>query len=948
MDSGSNWIKCDLHVHTPLSIVQDFGGNKPENWEKYITDLEKLPKEFKILGINDYLFLEGYKKVLQYKNNGRLQNVDLLLPVLEYRLAIFAGHTDLSKINYHIIFADEKTLPVAEIEKNFLNRLIVKKKFSSEVSWDECIENKDSLIRFGEFCLENTPSSKKGNHAPLQIGFSNATYELDDINALLDSTNFRPNGKKAFFTAIGRSEWENMRWESAAADKRQVINGVDFIFTACETAEMYFAGKKSLTDNNVNNKLFHFSDAHAFSSDTGKRTMRIGQSMTWVKCNPSFEGLTQLKYVFDDRVKISDKSLSYKKPYNVIDKVQFNDNTGRGLFQEAPICLNENLNAIIGGKSTGKSLLLQHIAKSIDENEVLTRDSAVKVYNHENDQDFDFTVLWKDGKKDTLKETEKTGRKIVYISQSYIDELTSDKFENRIKFNEFVLNILLQDTNAKERYDNFSKTIRVYLSNINDSLHKLFTLLSEKNKKEEELLEIGDLKGVDRYIRQLEGEINLLKSDGLTIKESEEYAKLMERQKSEKIEKDNLNTDLQRISNFFILAERNINEILNEFQSVLNLLVITEVKNIFDENKSEFENWKSTLPALGKDSQNKVQLLIDQSNMELQSIKKQIDPLSSKSGKVAELKKKMLELGEEQNKLIRINAETVIIEDLKKKIKNQTEIVHSNYGFLEDAYQQLANDLKQFSGVSKELDISIQVRFNSEQFNSEIQNNRANKPSLRRVFPNMINDDDAFEYEFNKDRHNGNIQTFLDGILSNTIKLNQHGNPRQLAKAILENYFYLNFSIKYQNDTLEDMSPGKKNLVVLKLLIELNNSEYPILIDQPEDDLDNRSIYEDLVKFLKVKKDQRQVILVTHNPNVVVGTDCENIIVANQEGQISGRENRKYKFEYVNGAIEDSFLKSSESGILFQKGIKEHICDILEGGERAFQERESRYNFVRK
>lgn len=60
---GSEWRKWDLHVHTPASIVQHYGENTEEIWEKYINDLENLPEEIKVLGINDYLFLDGYKKV---------------------------------------------------------------------------------------------------------------------------------------------------------------------------------------------------------------------------------------------------------------------------------------------------------------------------------------------------------------------------------------------------------------------------------------------------------------------------------------------------------------------------------------------------------------------------------------------------------------------------------------------------------------------------------------------------------------------------------------------------------------------------------------------------------------------------------------------------------------------------------------------------------------------
>ena len=54
-DRGSEWRKWDLHVHTPSSICQNYGGDTDEAWERYISDLESLPQEFSVLGINDYL-----------------------------------------------------------------------------------------------------------------------------------------------------------------------------------------------------------------------------------------------------------------------------------------------------------------------------------------------------------------------------------------------------------------------------------------------------------------------------------------------------------------------------------------------------------------------------------------------------------------------------------------------------------------------------------------------------------------------------------------------------------------------------------------------------------------------------------------------------------------------------------------------------------------------------
>ena len=63
---GSEWRKWDLHVHTPASIVHEYSAK--DNWSAFLDDIESLPAEFKVLGINDYIFLDGYKRVLEEKN----------------------------------------------------------------------------------------------------------------------------------------------------------------------------------------------------------------------------------------------------------------------------------------------------------------------------------------------------------------------------------------------------------------------------------------------------------------------------------------------------------------------------------------------------------------------------------------------------------------------------------------------------------------------------------------------------------------------------------------------------------------------------------------------------------------------------------------------------------------------------------------------------------------
>lgn len=126
-------------------------------------------------------------------------------------------------------------------------------------------------------------------------------------------------------------------------------------------------------------------------------------------------------------------------------------------------------------------------------------------------------------------------------------------------------------------------------------------------------------------------------------------------------------------------------------------------------------------------------------------------------------------------------------------------------------------------------------------------------------------------------------------------------------------------------------------------------SACPILIDQPEDDLDNRSIYVELVNFIKEKKNERQIIIVTHNANIVIGADSEEIIIANQQG--ANTPNETFRFEYRSGSIENNEKVYDntgrvKNGILNQFGIQDHICGLLEGGKEAFNLRKTKYTLI--
>jgi ABC-type Mn2+/Zn2+ transport system ATPase subunit len=240
--------------------------------------------------------------------------------------------------------------------------------------------------------------------------------------------------------------------------------------------------------------------------------------------------------------------------------------------------------------------------------------------------------------------------------------------------------------------------------------------------------------------------------------------------------------------------------------------------------------------------------------------------------------------------------------------------------------------------------------FNYDSFESNFLSlfNRQSTQKNRAIFTG-----EEFFDDQNRIRHENYIsysEKIFDLLLSEDVKdldFIKDKTPKMAIENLFENRFNVDYKLKYENDSLENMSQGKKGIVLLKLYLAIEKAHYPILIDQPEDNLDNRTIYNSLIEFIKKRKIARQIIMVTHNANLVISTDAEQVIVANQAIYDEIDEltnNRKFKFEYVTGALEHTKKKDkSIKNILYQQGIREHVCEILEGGEVAFKKREEKY-----
>ena len=371
---GSAWQRWDLHVHTPSSLVHSYGG--ADAWDNFIAALSKLPPEFKVLGINDYIFLDGYKRVLAAKNEGKLPNIDLLLPVIELRLGKFGGSKSaLSRVNYHVIFSDEISTGV--IESQFLSALC--SKYVLTPAYDDlrasgkwaAVPTRQSIEDLGRLIIESVPASERGKFsAPIIEGFNNLCLNLQAIQEVLKSHYFVDK----VLTAVGKTEWANIKWnEQSIADKKSIINGADLVFISSGSVGDWEKAKKSLADAGVNDRLLDCSDAHQFAESSDKD--RLGKCFTWIKADPTFEGLRQAVFEYPGRVLISDHPPL--EPLLQIKRARFSfpgDTVLSRDGQEDVFCFSGShdlsfspyMTCVIGGRGSGKSTLLNLIHEKLE------------------------------------------------------------------------------------------------------------------------------------------------------------------------------------------------------------------------------------------------------------------------------------------------------------------------------------------------------------------------------------------------------------------------------------------------------------------------------------------------------------------------------------------------------------------------------------------------------
>ena len=903
---GSEWRKWDLHIHTPGTAKNDHYPSD-DNWEEFLVKLEE-NEDIAVLGITDYFSIDNYLKAKRFQAEGRLQG-KYLIPNIELR--IIPVTSSETPINLHVLF--DPDLSIECIEREFINNL------RFEYNDRTYAANRRDLIHLGRDYKNNDSLEED---AAFREGISQFSVAYGDVKHILNRACL--NGHYLVGVSNKRNDGNSGIQESAMRATRQEIYRMShFIFSGNPNDIRYFLGKGVdspeivIANYGSLKPCITCSDAHELKNVNVFSENRI----TWIKADPTFSGLKQIVFEPEERIRIQEDRPEFKPMYNLIDKISLNEND----FWRQEIPINENLSVIIGGRSTGKSTLLEGIARKVNGNQIV---DVGEDNNNSRDAFFEkhldgISVSWKDNSPDSE-------RNVDYFPQNYMYEIARDtkkvdrlihKIITETESNKTVLNKLDGDTT------NITGIIRKKCAEL-FALHKKLIDYNERIRTE------GNVSGIEQTIKMIQEKANSLKNNsGITVEELKAFEANDEQLSRDNAAKTDLTNDINKIEYLKQISplDSSLKYEFNNLSSVQRLLLIKNYEDFADATQ---KGWIRILDNM---------LVAIRNN--LSSCEKSIseinnDPVYIKVKEYIAANKQYStyqeQLSLENTKLKNAKSLNEMRNTVQKQIDTLKDELVSNHCALKKMVYQTAQAIQ----INAEgLSVKAKPILKTDELRNYLQ------PKLIKRSDNQKNLIVELSDNYAEDTEN-KIKLLINGLLDETIQCTSGNfNYNVLQDFLAENWYTISFDLLYQEDVFAFMSPGKQAFVILKLLLEFSSRKCPILIDQPEDSLDNRAIYSELVSYLKTKKKERQIILVSHNPNVVVGSDAEQVIVANQNG-IKNQNRDSFKFQYVSGSLENSSQKNAEElCILLSQGIREHVCDILEGGKEAFNRREKKYGF---
>jgi ABC-type lipoprotein export system ATPase subunit len=990
--TGSEWRRWDLHVHTPFTKLSDaYNGTDEESiWTEYITFLYN--SSVQAFGITDYFSCDNYFKLIEKYHKKYPKSQKVFFPNIELRYSEAISKSETNP-DVHIIFNNDTDV----CSKIHIEKFLSKLELLASTSNDANIYCSD-LVTVRDFesasvsmkCLRKALKETFGESKPYLIVFP------ANNDGIRSTDNKSPRKVKASDT---------------------MDDFADLFFGNSKNKLWFLRADRYKEGVSQPKPVVSFSDAHSFSELERLEGNVANYEPTWIKADLTFRGLKQICFEPDDRVFIgeeppvntrkleqSTKFISHLK----INQIENYDKTNGEWFQDVEIPINPELTAIIGNKGSGKSALIDIIGL-LGESRQETHFSFLS--NKPKNKKFKQTgyaenfvgeLLWLNStstKKFLSDDVDKTKPEAVrYLPQNYFEELTNDieirafrrEIENVVfshvdeinrlgcsSFEELQILKTQQNTQATSSFKTNLSEINIEIIRLENEIDPIF----KKTLNEELLAKEAELKAVDLNKPHEElkpdsetPEQNKLSQKMESLSELLEY--ILDKAKHTRIDVANKKSKLQKIISFqqsvlaiqtkFIEQKDELKSVCIELGFDINDIVKLELESTkVEELRGELcleiqEIEKDNEQIFGMKSDFSLLTSIPDLLAAHKYINEQISELKNKLGtpqrkyqayldKLSKWKNQRSNIiGEDESpktgtinflktKISFINNELsgkLLIEKEKRK-KLSRNIFESKNKVL-NFYSDLKNSVEaKLDNIrTKDFYVNIDSSFILEQtfyklFTDYISKNKrgsfAGIDGANKLLKELISAVNWNDFE--------SIYFFIENVLH---KLNTHdGKDNPIGEQIIQikefydfifsfAYFLPKYELRLGDKNLNELSPGEKGLLLLVFYLQLDKNNTPLVIDQPEDNLDNESIFTVLANCIREAKKNRQVILVTHNPNLAVGADAEQIVYV----QLNKSDN--YKFTYESGSIENP-------------RINDKIVVVLEGTQPAFVKRRLKY-----
>mgnify|MGYP001389446675 CR=1 FL=1 len=965
---GSEWRRWDLHVHTPESrLGAPFGG---VTWEQYVDALESAATESKIsvIGVTDYMTLDGYEKLLAEKTvNGRLAAVDLLIPNIEFRMM---PHTEDGKaLNLHLLIDPSEQDHVDKIKRALRNL-----RFDYDGQSYGCC--REELIAFGK--AQNP--SLTDDEAAYTFGIRQFKPERTEVKQWLEGEKWlRTNSLIGI--ANGKDGISGLPLDGFGAIRDETLKWCHLVFSGNPGDRKHYLGLKPgcpkeeiVRQYRSLKPCVHGSDAHdletLFKPDHDR--------FCWIKSDPTFHGLRQILWEPDDRVHIGTLPPQPSDRSQQIRRITLSNDSG--WFATSSIELNAGLVAVIGEKGSGKTAIadLSSFASGYAMDRKSLSSFITKGALHLSGLKIE--LEWGGGEKTegTLIDNplSPTRPRVRYLSQDFVERLCSSDHEGtelQKAIEEVVFAKL--DEIQKEGYSSFGelRKAREAASDIQkESLRgELATLHKEVDRLQQE---------IDQRETKIKAKAEIGKQVEELQKQLPDAAQSVDQKVLEELEKQQ--TLLKQLEEQIATRSRrrrSIEGAIESYNAVRSSAAqeLTKIERQLIEAGVEEQTAKMVAPTWNSEIDGRLRHEVEKLDTAILALKGTVESpatvpsVTNIQAEIARLKELVAKDEVSRKRLLdlqkQIAERIATAERLAKEIQNLDEKVTKTlekrkaqqvekylevfkalstdeaglkelYAPMQEAIEQLGDEMQFSVSVGYQIDAKAWLNrsarfFDGRRTGSDDKRQEIEKLVETKLVPAWKSGDTAtIKLAFEELLAVVDVRTFPE----------KYGTSK-LSRVELYDWLFsvdhieLSYKIRYAGTELEYLSPGTRGIALLVLYLLMDEDDTrPLLIDQPEGNLDNASVYKQLVPYIKKAKKRRQIILITHNPNLVVATDAEQVIIATAE-----RPNTQPypRLRYDSGGLEHSVAGD-------ELGIREAVCLLLEGGEEAFRARENRYSLV--